>query len=106
MKEHDRYRHRQLLAEVERLKAERDEWQSKATHMVTHYRIVNDELKEARAEATQLRDTLRVAGNRLRSCGEQLTEFCYQEMASVLLDLPVEQPSCSTPLVTEAKDGH
>ena len=46
------------------------------------------ERDEARAEAKALREVLTTAGNRLRACGEQLTEHAYQEMASVLFDLP------------------
>lgn len=47
------------------------------------------ERDEARAEAKALREVIETAGNRLRACGEQLTEHAYQEMASVLFDLPL-----------------
>lgn len=46
------------------------------------------ERDEARAEAAQLRKVLEAAGDRLRACGYELTEHSYQEMASVIFDLP------------------
>jgi chromosome segregation ATPase len=53
------------------------------------------ERDEARAEAKELRGILHVAGERLKACSYGLTEFSYQEMASVLFDLPrnTEEPT-------------
>lgn len=59
---------RELTAQLEQVMRERD---------------------EARAQIKELRAVLTEAGARLRACGEQLTEHAYQEMASVLFDLPV-----------------
>lgn len=47
-----------------------------------------DERDEARAEAKELREILKTAGDRLRAYSYELTEFSYQELASVLFDLP------------------
>ena len=49
---------------------------------------LRQERDEARAEAKELREILETAGQRLKACGYELTEFSYQELASVLLDLP------------------
>jgi hypothetical protein len=57
------------------------------------------ELDEARAEAEGLREVVKLAQERLRACGHELTEFSYQELASVLFDCPTP----ATPLVTEEK---
>lgn len=43
---------------------------------------------ESRAEVEQLREIVKTAGDRLRACAHQMTEHAYQEMASVLFDLP------------------
>ena len=53
------------------------------------------ERDEARAEAKELREVLTLAGERLKACSYELTEFSYQEMASVLFDLPcnTEEPT-------------
>jgi hypothetical protein len=52
------------------------------------YETLKKERDEARAEAKELREILETAGQRLKACGYELTEFSYQELASVLLDLP------------------
>ena len=49
---------------------------------------LTNERDEARAEVEELREVLKIAGDRLRACSDELTEFSYQEMASVLFDLP------------------
>ena len=49
------------------------------------------ERDEARAEARELREVLKTAGDRLRACSYELTEHSYQEMASVLFDLPLPE---------------
>lgn len=53
------------------------------------------ERDEARAEVKELREVLTLAGERLKACSYGLTEFSYQEMASVLFDLPcnTEEPT-------------
>lgn len=52
-----------------------------------------EECDKARAEIKQLREIIKTAGDRLNACGDKLTEFAYQEMASVLFDLPVTEES-------------
>ena len=67
---------------------------SRATHFLCDECCAADidrlakERDEARAEAKELREILETAGQRLKACGYELTEFSYQELASVLLDLP------------------
>ena len=46
------------------------------------------ERDQARAEAAQLREVIKTARARLTACGWGVTEQAYQEMASVLDDLP------------------
>jgi hypothetical protein len=60
--------------------------------LVEGYRRERD---EARAEVKELREVLTLAGERLKACSYGLTEFSYQEMASVLFDLPcnTEEPT-------------
>ena len=43
----------------------------------------------------RLREVFTLAGERLKACSYELTEFSYQEMASVLFDLPcnTEEPT-------------
>lgn len=45
----------------------------------------------ARREARALRTVIATAGERLKACAWELTEFSYQEMASVLFDLPTTE---------------
>jgi hypothetical protein len=63
--------------------------------LIARVRELEAERDQARAEEKELRETLNVAGERLKACSYELTEFSYQEMASVLLDLPsnTEEPT-------------
>ena len=74
----------ELEAELETVTRERDKL-SILVELSDGYRRERD---EARTEAKELREALTLAGERLKACSYELTEFSYQEMASVLFDLP------------------
>ena len=82
-------------AEIASLTAALDERDVEAERVREQYDALAAERDEARAEAKELREVLTLAGERLKACSYQLTEFSYQEMASVLFDLPcnTEEPT-------------
>lgn len=84
-----------LLEELEAVKRERDQARDKYEALAVLVDGYRRERDEARAEAKELREVLTLAGERLKACSYELTEFSYQEMASVLFDLPcnTEEPT-------------
>ena len=82
-------------AEIAILTAALDERDLESERGLEQYDRLVRERDEARDEAKELRGILHVAGERLKACSYELTEFSYQEMASVLFDLPcnTEEPT-------------
>jgi hypothetical protein len=98
----------EIIAELRRVLNERDEaraalaacpdcamYAERSARFAEQADQLMRERDEARDEAKELRGILHVAGERLKACSYGLTEFSYQEMASVLFDLPrnTEEPT-------------
>lgn len=85
----------ELEAKLETVSRERDVATDSALMFERDWKDACRERDEALAEAKELREVLTLAGERLKACSYGLTEFAYQEMASVLFDLPcnTEEPT-------------
>jgi len=81
-----------LLAKVAVALRERDEARAEVERLRGIVEVNDRRLAavwdESRAEVEMLREALKTAGDRLRACAHELTEHSYQEIASVLFDLP------------------